>query len=90
MSSSTIAPSPAQLRRRFQSALNSAITQGQTQPEERVFGTRTREALARLAHAHPYASTDSILAAWEAFHQECPTSDLTDVASALARRPSRV
>jgi hypothetical protein len=50
--------------------MNFAITQGHTLPDERAFGIRTRAALARIADAHPYASTDSIVAAWEAFRQE--------------------
>lgn len=61
---------PDDLRLVFQSSLIDAIAAGRDPEADSVLGPATKRAIAAIARAHPEASTDSIVMAYEAFDRE--------------------
>jgi hypothetical protein len=60
----------AELRRRFQNALNCAITLGQVPTRGHGLGPHTFMAVAMVAQDHPDATPELIADAYDAFHRE--------------------
>lgn len=63
-------PLPSELRQRFQSALNDAITRGRSAMDGSGLGPLTRAAVRVVAEEHPNAEADLIADAYDAFELE--------------------
>lgn len=63
-------PNQDQLRQRFQTALNSALTRGHSPSRFTGLGQQTLTAVTLVAAEHPDASADLIAAAYDTFLRE--------------------
>jgi hypothetical protein len=63
-------PPPDDLRTTFQRLLNLALTRGRATPSSCGLGPETLAAIDVVAHEHPYAEADGIMAAYDAFNRE--------------------
>ena len=64
------APSPAELRQRFQQLLNAAIADGHVPDSDAGLGPRTLAAITQVSREHPEATADQIASAHDAFRHD--------------------